>query len=260
MIPNNLSIVTLTPQRQAALAAVIDVEQRQAAGKRLSDYPYARTYFRILTGTSRPRRADMWKTGFYIEPGERKINLKETELAFDILLSSQGKYCLPPLRLSIRDLLFPEVVFKDNRRHQMRAEMSFRKQERREIKRELKRTALCNLIDSAVIDLNFQTPETIKEWYDRWQEELFSDELEAHFWRWMSRFPSLRELEQFRGTQEPLWSVIYEASLKVAETPSFVKAVESLFVPNKLGVLLGEGMSKHIAANQRRSLDVGCNY
>ncbi|QQK74048.1 plasmid SOS inhibition protein A (plasmid) [Pectobacterium versatile] len=243
MIPNHLSMVTLSPQRQAALAAIVEVEQRKAAGKRLSDYPHARTYFKLLTGKSRPRRTDMWKAGFYIDPRDRLVNLKETERAFDVLISSGGQYCPNPLSISVRDQLFPEMLFKQRQRHEKRADLSSSKRDRMMSKQKLQKTLLhLNLVDRAVIDLNFQTPDTIKAWYDRWQEELFSDQLEVHFWRWMSRFPSLRELKQLRWMKEPLWYVICEASRKSAERTPFVKVVESLFVPNKLGVQRG-GMS-----------------
>ncbi|MBN3262992.1 plasmid SOS inhibition protein A [Pectobacterium brasiliense] len=237
MIPSHLSMVTLSPQRQAALAAIAEVEQRKEAGKRLSDYPHARAFFRVLTGKSRPRRSEMWKTGFYIAPTDRRVNLKDTERAFDALISSGGQCCPNPLSGSVRDQLFPEVFFKNRQRHEKRADLSYSKRERMQSKQKLQKTLLRrNLVDRAVIDLNFQTPDTIKSWYDRWQEELFSEELEVHFWRWLSRFPSLRGLKDYRFTGDPLWFVIDEASQKSAETPSRVKAVESLFVPNKLTV------------------------
>ncbi|MDX6917856.1 plasmid SOS inhibition protein A [Pectobacterium carotovorum] len=242
MIPSHLSIVTLSPQRQAALAAIVEVEQRKEDGKRLSDYPHARAFFRALTGKSRPRRSEMWKTGFYIDPTDRKVNLKDTERAFDALISSGGQCCPNPLSGSVRDQLFPEVCFKNRQRHEKRADLSYSKRERMQSKQTLQKTLLhLNLVDRAVIDLNFQTPDTIKSWYDRWQEELFSDQLEVHFWRWMSRFPSLRELKQLRWMKEPLWYVICEASRMSTERTPFLKAAESLFVPNKLGVQHGGG-------------------
>ncbi|MFJ5375188.1 plasmid SOS inhibition protein A [Pectobacterium versatile] len=233
-------MVTLSPQRQAVLAAIVEVEQRKAAGKRLSDYPHARTYFRLLTGKSRPRRTEMWQAGFYIDPNDRRVNLKDTERAFDLLISSGGRYCPNPLSSSVRDQLFPEVRFKQWQRNEKRADLSSSKRDRMMSKQRLQKTLLLrNLVDRAVIDLNFQTPDTIKSWYDRWQEELFSDELETHFWRWVSRFPSLQELDQLRWIKEPLWYVICEVSQKSAERTPFVKVVESLYVPNKLCVQQG---------------------
>lgn len=241
MIPNSLSLVTLSPERQAALAAIVEVERRQAAGKRLSEYPYAHAYFRILTGTSRPRSGDMYKTG-YFSLGEPNSSIKRATEAFDALLSSDGIYCPLPLDRSIQLLLFPEVVFKGKQRNEERWQLGWNKKDRlaakQRLQNEVKRR---NLFDSAVIDLNFQTPATISGWERRWGAELndFDDELDSAFWRWLQRFPSLHSLRKFEGYGNPLWVLVDDIEKINRETPPFVNAVESLFVPNKLGLEQG---------------------
>nr|VXZ93223.1 plasmid SOS inhibition protein A [Klebsiella pneumoniae] len=46
----------------------------------------------------------------------------------------------------------------------------------------------------AVTELNFQSPETVNSWYRRWSDEFDASELEPAFWRWQTRFTSLRDL------------------------------------------------------------------
>ncbi|WP_323612666.1 plasmid SOS inhibition protein A [Pectobacterium versatile] len=241
MIPNNLSLVTLSPERQAALAAIVEVERRQAAGKRLSDYPYAHAYFRILTGTSRPRSADMYKTG-YFSLGMPNSSIKRATEAFDVLLSSDGRYCPLPLDRSIQLLLFPEVVFKGKQRVEERWQLGWNKKDRlaakQRLQHEVKRR---NLFDSAVIDLNFQTPATISAWEKRWGAELndFDNELDAAFWRWLQRFPSLHSLRKFESYGNPLWALVRDIE-KISHVTSWsLTHIESLFVPNKLCVQQG---------------------
>lgn len=53
MIPSSRSLVTLQPARQAALQAIMTVENARQRGARLSAAPHVRTFLRLLTGNSR---------------------------------------------------------------------------------------------------------------------------------------------------------------------------------------------------------------
>ncbi|HBQ8602586.1 TPA: plasmid SOS inhibition protein A, partial [Klebsiella pneumoniae] len=59
-------------------------------------------------------------------------------------------------------------------------------------------------------------------------------ELAAPFWRWQSRFTSLKELDWLRISGEPLYAVMYEIPLIVRETPEHIRVAERWQVPNKL--------------------------
>ncbi len=91
-----------------------------------------------------------------------------------------------------------------------------------------------NLLGQAVTELNFQSPETVCTWYTRWSDEFDAAELAAPFWRWQSRFTSLKELDWLRISGEPLYAVMYEIPLIVRETPEHIRVAERWQVPNKL--------------------------
>ena len=91
-----------------------------------------------------------------------------------------------------------------------------------------------NLLEQAKIDLNFQSPETVCAWYTRWSDEFDAAELAGPFWRWQSRFASLKELDWLRISGEPLYTVMYEIPFIVRETPGHVRVAERWQVPNKL--------------------------
>lgn len=61
MIHSSRSLVTLQPARQAALQAIMTVEDARQRGARLPSMPHVRTFLRLLTGSGRinnevPRR------------------------------------------------------------------------------------------------------------------------------------------------------------------------------------------------------------
>ena len=53
MIPSSHALVTLKPARQAALQAILSVEERRNKGTKLPSLPHVRTFLRVLTGSSR---------------------------------------------------------------------------------------------------------------------------------------------------------------------------------------------------------------
>lgn len=62
MIHSSRSLVTLQPARQAALQAIMTVENARQRGARLSAAPHVRTFLRILTGNSRMNTT--WRSAF----------------------------------------------------------------------------------------------------------------------------------------------------------------------------------------------------
>lgn len=53
MIPSSSALVSLKPARQAALQAIMTVEEARQHGARLPSMPHVRTFLRLLTGCSR---------------------------------------------------------------------------------------------------------------------------------------------------------------------------------------------------------------
>ncbi|SAV72938.1 plasmid SOS inhibition protein A [Klebsiella pneumoniae] len=213
MIPSSSALVSLKPARQAALQAIMTVEEARQRGARLPSMPHVRTFLRLLTGCSR-------------------IN---SDVARRMLISSHGEYCPLPLTMDVQAELFPEVLHTRTVRRLKRQDFAFTRKMRREA-RQVEQSWLLrqNLLGQAVTELNFQSPETVCTWYTRWSDEFDAAELAAPFWRWQSRFESLKELDWLRISGEPLYAVMYEIPFIVRETPEHIRVAERWQVPNKL--------------------------
>lgn len=53
MIPANLSLLPLNHERRAAMQAIAEVEAKYERGLHVAEFPYTRTFFRILNGSKR---------------------------------------------------------------------------------------------------------------------------------------------------------------------------------------------------------------
>lgn len=236
MIPSSHAIVTLKPARQAALQAIMFVEDARLRGARLPSMPHVRTFLRILTGCSRINSTVARRIpGLHRDPKDRLNNLKQVEAALDSLIASQGAFCPLPLSTDVQAELFPEVMHTQTDRRMQRENIAFIRGMRRESK-EIAHTWLLrqNLLGQAITELNFQSPETVNTWYRRWADEFDVVELESAVWGWQSRFSSLEELVWLRCSHAPLYEVMSEIRFIVKETPEVVLIAERWQVPNKL--------------------------
>lgn len=236
MIPSSHALVSLKPARQAAIQAISLVESSRERGARLPAMPYVRTFLRVLTGSGRLNATVARQIpGLNWVPKNRHSNLKQVEEALDIMISTGGEACPLPLTPDVQAELFPDVMHTRTDRRLHRADIRTARQARRE-SRELEHhwRLRQNLLAQAATDLNFQSPETVCTWYTRWSDEFDAAELAAPFWRWQSRFTSLKELDWLRISGEPLYAVMYEIPLIVRETPEHIRVAERWQVPNKL--------------------------
>lgn len=236
MIPANRTLVTLCPARQAALQAIVEVEQRSADGRHLSENPYARAFLRRLAGSSRINtRAAQQIPGLSWNPGYRLTSLKQVEEALNTLIHTHGEHCPLPLPVDVQAAIFPEITWQHTERAGGRSGLRLHKAYRQEAKKEaqdcLKRQ---NLLDRARIALNFCSPENVQVWYSAWQQELEDHELQYLFWRWQRRFASLKELHWLRESGDPFWSVMNEIRYLVSQTPDACREAERWMIPNKL--------------------------
>jgi hypothetical protein len=105
------SLVTLKPARQAALQAVLSVEESRRLGARLPAMPHVRTFLRLLTGNSRMNTTVAQRIpGLNWDPKHRLSSLKQVEEALDALIASHGECCPLPLPVDVQAELFPEVL------------------------------------------------------------------------------------------------------------------------------------------------------
>ena len=239
MIPSSHALVTLKPARQAALQAIVSVEERRNKGAKLPSLPHVRTFLRVLTGSSRLNASVARQIpGLNWVPKNRHSNLKQVEEALDAMIATGGEACPLPLTLDVQAELFPEVMHTRTDRRLHKSNIQTTRQMRRESREyEQRWKSRQNLLAKAEIDLNFQSPESVCTWYSRWSDEFDAAELEGMFWRWQTRFASLKELAWLRMNGEPLWSVLLEIRYIVHDTPVSICAAESWGVPNKLAAM-----------------------
>lgn len=236
MNASTTSLVTLKPARQAALQAVLSVEESRRLGARLPAMPHVRTFLRLLTGNSRMNTTVAQRIpGLSWDPKHRLSSLKQVEEALDELIASHGECCPLPLPVDVQAELFPEVLHTRTERRLQRRNIAFTRRMRREERTLAHHWRLRqNLLGQAVTELNFQSPETVSSWYRRWAEEFDARELEPAFWHWRSRFASLASLDWLRDAKEPLYGVIHEIGFIIRDTPAAVRQAERWQVPNKL--------------------------
>ena len=226
----------LQPARQAALQAIMTVENARQRGARLSAAPHVRTFLRLLTGNSRMNTTVAQRIpGLNWDPKHRLSSLKQVEEALDALIASHGECCPLPLPVDVQAELFPEVQHSRTERRKQRSSLAFTRKMRREERAMVHHWRLRqNLLGQAVTELNFQSPETVISWYRRWAGEFDARELAPAFWHWRSRYASLASLDWLRDAGEPLYGVMHEISFIVRETPESVRQAERWQVPNKL--------------------------
>ncbi|STW99224.1 plasmid SOS inhibition protein A [Klebsiella pneumoniae subsp. rhinoscleromatis] len=133
MIPSSSALVSLKPARQAALQAIMTVEEARQRGARLPSMPHVRTFLRLLTGCSRIN-SDVARRipGLHCDPKDRLSSLKQVEEALDMLISSHGEYCPLPLTMDVQAELFPEVLHTRTVRRLKRQDFAFTRKMRRE--------------------------------------------------------------------------------------------------------------------------------
>ena len=199
MIPSSHALVSLKPARQAAIQAISHVESARERGARLPAMPYVRTFLRLLTGSGRLNATVANKIpGLHWVPNNRHSNLKQVEEALNTMIATSGEACPLPLTIDVQAELFPEVMHTRTGRRLHRSGIKTTRQLRRQ------------------------------------SREFDAAELAGPFWRWQSRFASLKELDWLRISGEPLYAVMYQIPFIVRETPEHIRVAERWQIPNKL--------------------------
>lgn len=236
MIPSHLSLVTQLPEREAAVRAIIQVEETAHKSSRsvCHPYPYARAFFRALTGSSKISGHAINKVRGVYWYKEDKIPLARYEEAFNTLIRSRGRHCYSPLDTSMVNYLFPEQAFSISERQVNREQREAQLYSRQYASRERERQDRYNSkVGQAEIDLAFQTPETIQAWYALWSHQDIRDfDLERMLWAWSERCPSLAHLVR-AYYQSALEVVLDIHDVAVASTPE-ERELEYWMVPNKI--------------------------
>ena len=116
MILANLSLLPLNHERRAAMQAIAEVEAKYERGLHVAEFPYTRTFFRILNGSKRVTVQDIG----WFSPGLTAQELRGKKqgwlAAIDRLIESRGTCCWLPLSVSDGWRLFPETKFRMSER------------------------------------------------------------------------------------------------------------------------------------------------
>ncbi|MGK6902154.1 plasmid SOS inhibition protein A [Klebsiella pneumoniae] len=225
MIPSSSALVSLKPARQAALQAIMTVEEARQRGARLPSMPHVRTFLRLLTGCSRIN-SDVARRipGLHRDPKDRLSSLKQVEEALEMLISSHGEYCPLPLTMDVQAELFPEVLHTRTVRRLKRQDFAFTRKMRREA-RQVEQSWLLrqNLLGQAVTELNFQSPETVCTWYNGSGESLDRGRACSTVLALAVAIHIAEGTDWLRISGEPLYAVMYEIPLIVRETPEHIR-------------------------------------
>lgn len=168
MIPANLSLVPLSHERRAVMQAIAEVEAKYERGICVAEFPYARTFFRILNGSKRVTVKDIGWFSPGLTAQSLRGNKQDWLAAIDRLIESRGACCWLPLSLSDGWRLFPETKFQMQERNRRHSELGAEKYTRQRRKEACQReTAYQALAGQAEIELAFHTPEPVRQ-LERW--------------------------------------------------------------------------------------------
>ena len=237
MIPKSHSLVTLLPERQAALQAIAAVEHAQQRGTRLARNPYAAAFMKQLTGRSRVSVQTLNRIrGIYLRPREKCAPLPEWEGALDMFLSTAGEVCPLPLPGELATTLFPEDVFRRAERAKYAADKSVSHAARRERQAaDYQERQLENRIRQAETGRAFRTPETLRGWFAVWCDSVPENDLKNMIAAWARRFPALNGLETLQPyAGDVACEVAGEIHLRSLHMDSAQKDMNRWLVPNKL--------------------------
>ncbi|RLM11790.1 hypothetical protein BIY27_12175 [Gibbsiella quercinecans] len=238
MIPNHLALVPWHMYRQAVWCAIAQVEARCVAGKRLAAYPYAKAFFRQLTGRHTILAKDIRMIDITYRPGDRgrSVHMEDYIDALDVLIASRGEHCYSPLPGDTRDTLFPEVSRRRRQRFEHRLTMKHTRQDRidKAIRHHKRRRYQVRLAQ-AEIELAFVTPGELDSWVRRAQQQgLAEDDLSGLVLAWTTRFPCLVELDRYLWGAMPFWEARLQVSLISADLSVEARIDNDARLPNRL--------------------------
>lgn len=189
------ALVPLDKHQQCAMAAIAKVEARLSAGRSLPEYPYAKAFFRELTGQSVISSRDIRSVDATYDPSVRGGSPKTAYIkAIDVMIESRGEQWIIPLSKSVLVSIFPTSLGKQMQRRDHREQISLIRSERQAEQQKRERMFVAeNAKRRAWTALQFIHPGSHKSWLRDWRDELedagVSDwEIMSMLTRWWSAF------------------------------------------------------------------------
>lgn len=168
-------IVPYDPFIAAVAFANRYVLEKKRLGKSLPEHPYAKAFFKGLTGESQISAKQIQKLIPEYKP--RGYGSKESILsALDICIMSNGGSYPMPLSTWVRDRLFPEARHRQNQRWQHRSELSSWQSARVSHKKKAEIQRVKDVNKEAAWNAIKDLPRTaLKGWFNHWASSEDSD-------------------------------------------------------------------------------------
>lgn len=189
------ALVPLNIHQRCAMAAIAKIEARISAGRYLPEYPYAKAFFRELSGKGTITSRDIRLVDSAYDPNIRGGSTKIDYIkAIDIMIESRGEQWILPLSKSVLIAIFPTSVVKQIQRRDHREHIRFDRSERTAAHKKREKTLLAeNTKCNAWLELQFCLPGQHKSWLQVWRDKLeeakINDwEIRAMLTRWWSSF------------------------------------------------------------------------
>jgi PsiA protein len=237
MIPNHLALVAVNHFQAAVIQAIVSVETKREAGRKLPSHPYAKALFRTLNeGRTVITAADIWRIDTGYDPKNRQSSTKQHYIeAIDSLIATQGDLCPLPLSDSIVTTFFPETRHRQQERRLRRWDVKFqRKANQQEKAVQQKRRRYQTQVAQAEIDLAFTTPSELSAWYMRQAKKgIYDDDLIEMVQAWGLRFVNI-DSAMWNCQNDLCWFL--DGMRTELEGRAEVELwLDTLMLPNKLG-------------------------
>ncbi|EIZ1086033.1 plasmid SOS inhibition protein A [Klebsiella oxytoca] len=189
------ALVPLDIRQQCAMTAIAKIEARISAGRSLPEYPYAKAFFRELSGKSIISSLDIRLVDSAYDPSVRGGSTKTDYIkAIDVMIESRGEQWILPLSKSVLMTIFPASSVKQTQRRDHREQISLDRSERRAAQQKREKMLVAeNAKRNAWIALQFCLPGNHKSWLQVWRDEMevagiTEWEIRAMLTRWWSAF------------------------------------------------------------------------
>ena len=236
-IPRHRALVPACPYTLALSLAIADVEKRLQGRATCGTHPYASAFVRHYCDTRTIKSDHLRRVMPEYKPRDRYAPAAtEYMMALDTLIASRGERCPSPLSQDTGYRLFPHTAIRQSERLDKRITCRIDRQKNQENRVwEAKQRRYQQRLAQARIDLQFQTPLTVGEWYSQQQDQdFYESDILRMVLAWLPQFASCRCLEPSWYWNDPILLLLLDISVTAkGATPEELSA-DRLMLPNRL--------------------------
>lgn len=236
-IPRHLSLVPFSDIQLAAMQAIAWVESKRFRGIKLAEYPYAKAFFRMLTG-KKVITANSISLIQYCDFSDRGVTTRIADYikAIDRVIETKGNRCHHPLSSDVAYKLFPSVQNLIRQRNEHRLKMNSDRIRKKSEKEDIIKLRKYNsLIGQARNEINFISPENISSWAVLWGRRNINDNMLIDILQgWCNRFPSLYQHRWEIFSETEYWRVLSLIKYIADDFNESTRHLNNYLIPNKL--------------------------